>query len=177
MDPSLSISSPFYNEVNGREGAFDDALMSITASTYGSLPPRATGTSGGGSAKKLPSSHRAQPKHGLRCSVCGEQTAVTGVLPSQGMFICRSCSSTASQSESVDRVYPAMTFKCCPRSTDGGDGVVRCVGCGGWYHFSCMEIHDHNLRQYLALTTTKWYCPEPGCSEVVIAKHSKSSRR
>lgn len=251
MDPALSISSPFHNAMEGKEGVFDGAIDTINHSSpqiftpkekvdaehsyftmelgegYGSpsalsslhpdslekgfhylsqehlsslhSTPRSNGFGssnptgdtnhhnhsitttdkrGGNSAKssKKLSSHSSFKGHkAVRCAVCDQNTTISRV-PSDGHYICLSCYSRSKERERPPRHYPTLTFKCCPTATTELEGgVVQCAGCQGWYHQRCVGIKSDEglLSEYVALSTTKWYCPEDSCSGTVLAKQVK----
>lgn len=170
MDPAIGVSSPFHDVVNGKDGVYDNAISSITASK----DYNPTGLVNGVTLD--PSSFRsiAQPPSyrdageflpTTMCTLCNKN-ATTAKVPEDGIYVCKECFSASKQKERPPRTYPTMTFKCCPMSTtDKNEGVVRCAGCKGWYHQSCTGITDPRLKAYIELSTTVWYCPEPSCAE------------
>lgn len=254
MDPALSISSPFHNAMEGKEGVFDGAINSIinpvlshglpsdeqgrTRYPYSNTEmnqgygaptslsfmspdtlaqnihspslgnftnpysiPRSTGSNSGGNGHAGSSSHhhtssKMDVKGGnttkshkksssqfrlkghrvpVPCAVC-DQTMTFSRVPDDGIYMCSSCFLRSKERERPPRSYPTLTFKCCPTATTELEGgVVRCAGCGGWYHQRCVGITSDQplLAEYVTLSNTKWYCPEESCSAMVLAKHVK----
>lgn len=203
MDPASGISSPFHNLAQGRDGVFDGAIQSITsaggAAPVSNLPggtplgPTATSPSLSSSAALAPvtsplaevfgtaappASSHASSSGGTTlpttvCTVCDE-VSTTARVPDEGIYVCSSCSAQAKRMNRPPRMYPTLTFTCCPAATtDAGGGVVRCAGCQMWYHHQCVGITDPGVQQYVQLTTTQWYCPEPSCAEAMLMKHIK----
>lgn len=166
MDPSLRVSSPFHNEVEGVDGVYDNAILSITSSS---------GKDAGGKDLGKPARSASGKTGTVNCTVC-DTGCTTAHLPSDGIYMCASCH-TLSKQKGIQHKYPTKTFKCCPMATTDLDGgVIRCARCGGWYHMQCMGIADPQLQNYVALSTTSWYCPEPSCSEKILMKHAKSNK-
>ncbi|CAD2217423.1 hypothetical protein AGDE_01001 [Angomonas deanei] len=105
----------------------------------------------------------------LQCSRCSH-TRPYVAIPPESSYMCREC--VEQHWKEGEGLLPPGTFKCCPTETsEGKDGVIQCRNCGCWYHYACLNITSTSLREYLSLSTTKWYCPEPRCAEKVIRDH------
>lgn len=169
MDPALAVMSPFQNEARGIDGMLEDAVEEITrASSIGvsSGNNRTSGAADGASAG--PPALSVLPL--TQCSFCAQSTT-TRAVPKDGMYVCTNC---LAEQGSRPRLFPLGTFKCCPTSTEAMDGdVVRCAGCYRWYHVHCVGITDSVLRNYVTLSTTSWYCPEPACCDRVLRRYLK----
>ncbi|CAJ1027908.1 hypothetical protein Q4I30_004701 [Leishmania utingensis] len=177
MDPALAVMSPFQHEVKGIDGMLEDAVEEITrpssigAGSSNNGGNNRTAAAADSAAAELPAS-AALPV--TRCSFCAH-SATTRSVPEDGLYVCANC--LAAQG-SRPRLFPLGTFKCCPTSTEAVDGdVVRCAGCYRWYHVHCVGITDNVLRNYVTLSTTSWYCPEPACCDRVLQRHLKRSTR
>lgn len=160
MDPALRVMSPFSAVGRGMGAALDD----VVDATPG---PFSTGntTSTWEEADSLTTTPAGTP-----CSFCGA-ASTTCKVPKDGLYICPSC---VARQGSQPRHFPLGTFKCCPTATDAIDGdVLRCAKCQRWYHAHCVGLSEGVLRNYAALSTTSWYCPEPLCCERILQRHLK----
>ncbi|KAG5477365.1 hypothetical protein LSCM4_04584 [Leishmania orientalis] len=171
MDPALSVMSPFQYEAKGIDGMLEDAVEEITRPS----PIGASSSNSGGNMRTLVASDGAAVEppasaalHVTYCIFCAQSTTIRSV-PKGGMYVCANC---LAEQGSRPRLFPLGTFKCCPTSTEAVDGdVVRCAGCYRWYHAHCVGIVDSVLRNYVTLSTTSWYCPEPACCDRVLQRH------
>ncbi|KAG8346635.1 hypothetical protein TRVL_02519 [Trypanosoma vivax] len=174
MDPAAGIFSPFHNEIEGKNGPMEHALEELVASANGidtgSIPLDSARARGGKRLRDNEGDHDRTP-----CGACG-LVYTSKEVPQGGVYLCSSCVVTHLEMSKTNSFRP-NTLKCCPASvTEGGDGVVRCAGCYSWYHFACLEIRDPLLREYLSLSTTKWYCMDSACSEKVLQKQLKRKK-
>ncbi|ORC89582.1 uncharacterized protein TM35_000111160 [Trypanosoma theileri] len=174
MDPAAGIFSPFHIEGGGKNGLLENAVEAL-----GTAGRDADAVNQRDATKKNSNNNRVKEndssRRGTPCSSCGS-VYTTAIVPAGGMYLCNEC---AAEHEANPKTFsfPPNTLKCCPASvTEGSDGVVRCHACHGWYHFACLEIHDKTLKDYLALSTTKWYCPEPTCCENILQEKLKKKR-
>lgn len=179
MDPALDVSSPFRNESKASEGNCDHAIEQITNDD---VPLMYWGTEAFDSAGVAAAADGSEGARGERqtvCSMCGERHT-TARVPRDGLYRCSACMAEQAV-QGRPRKFPEGTFRCCPTATEEGQGgVVRCTACGGWYHLRCVglasEGDDDLLVQYVTLSTTRWYCPEPICCEKVLLKQLKKRK-
>nr|CCC89714.1 conserved hypothetical protein [Trypanosoma congolense IL3000] len=173
MDPAAGVSSPFHNDL-GKNSRMDHALEELTAAAS----VRGVNGTQNGSVKPVGSKRprgNETTSHGTSCGRCGKIYPMKEV-PAGGMYLCTKCAKEY-LSESEGRHFPPNTLKCCPASvTEGSGGVVRCHACHGWYHCECLDIHDKSLKDYISLSTTKWYCMEPACCEKVLQEKLKRKK-
>ncbi|CAC9495080.1 hypothetical_protein_-_conserved [Leishmania infantum] len=169
MDPALAVMSPFQNEARGIDGMLEDAVEEITRPSSIGATSGNNQTSGAADGASVEPPALAAPPL-TQCSFCAQSTT-TRAVPKDGMYVCTNC---LAEQGSRPRLFPLGTFKCCPTSTEAMDGdVVRCAGCYRWYHVHCVGITDSVLRNYVTLSTTSWYCPEPACCDRVLRRHLK----
>ncbi|CCW64310.1 unnamed protein product [Phytomonas sp. EM1] len=171
MDPTLAISSPFYNENRAVNGVLDNVIAQIAGAG-------ADETSGPGVVAHDEEylSLRAASAHSSHlCSFCSTRST-TAYLPKDGIYRCADCVAEQ-RTVSHPRRFPVGTFRCCPTSQREGDsGVVRCAMCQSWYHLDCVSIHDKELQNYVRLSTTRWYCPETICCKKAFKKGLKKQQ-
>lgn len=183
MDPALGITSPFHNEAKASEGDYDHAIEQITGGNASlAYWPTHSGTDGDAVTAAGESGDGELERGAKRtvCSMCGERHTIASV-PKDGLYRCGVCVAEHAK-EGRQRAFPVGTFKCCPTAqAEGEGGVVRCAGCGGWYHLRCVGLAAEDaggpLQQYATLSTTKWYCFDPACCEKQLSKQLKKQRR
>ncbi|RNF27653.1 uncharacterized protein Tco025E_00037 [Trypanosoma conorhini] len=177
MDPAAGVSSPFHNDMEGKNGLLESAVrLGAAGQSCGAEVPAsaATGAREGG-RRANNSKDEDVSRRGTPCGGCGA-SYTTAVVPSGGVYLCDNCAAEHESHPKGNR-FPPNTLKCCPASvTEGDDAVVRCCACHGWYHCACLDIHDRALKEYLTLSTTRWYCMEPSCCEKVLQEKLKRRR-
>lgn len=163
LDPAFDVMSPFRNAACAEDGTVDLAIQALSA------PPRLPAAAA--HTRPEPSPPPAV-ESGTACVMCGRRTGA--IVPTEGYYCCTACVANR-EAQGRPYRYPAGTFKCCPAVTEANtSSVVRCAGCGEWYHSACMGITSPLAQQYVELATTAWYCPEPSCSELVLQKLEKN---
>ncbi|RNF12630.1 hypothetical protein TraAM80_00173 [Trypanosoma rangeli] len=177
MDPAASVFSPFHNEMEGKNGFLENAVrLGAAGHSYGANISASAATvvrEGGRRASNTRDDDLS--RRGTPCDGCGVNYT-TAMVPTGGVYLCAVCA-TQHESQPKGSRFPPNTLKCCPASvTEGDDTVVRCCACHGWYHCACLDIHDRALKEYLTLSTTKWYCMEPSCCEKVLQEKLKKRR-
>ncbi|AAZ10270.1 uncharacterized protein TEOVI_000221100 [Trypanosoma equiperdum] len=173
MDPAVGVFSPFHSVLDGKNSRINQALELATKVTVKEEPDT---ENGGGKAAiiKTPKENGSNP-NGTLCGGC-EKVYTTKKIPKGGTYLCKQCGERYI-SKSAAGHFPPNTLKCCPASvTEGTDGVVRCCACHSWYHCACLGIVDKTLKEYISLSTTKWYCMEPACCEKVLCEKLKRKR-
>ncbi|EAN98998.1 hypothetical protein, conserved [Trypanosoma cruzi] len=177
MDPAAGVFSPFH-ELEGKNGLLENAVkLGTSEHSHDAQATASTPTVGLRETGRKKNKARDEDafRRGTPCGGCG-MNYTTSTVPTGGMYLCVEC---AAQLESRPKGYrfPPNTLKCCPASVaEGEDSVVRCCACRSWYHCACLDIHDRALKEYLTLSTTKWYCLEPSCCEKVLQEKLKKRR-
>ncbi|CCW71018.1 unnamed protein product [Phytomonas sp. Hart1] len=171
MDPTLAISSPFYNEHRATNGTLDNVIAQIA----GKGDDEANSHGIAGQEGRYLAACTASTLNSHLCSFCSNRST-TAFLPMDGIYRCSECVD-GQRTVSYPRRFPIGTFRCCPTSQEEGDsGVVRCIVCHNWYHLNCVGINEKVLQNYVRLSTTRWYCPEPACCKKALKKGLKKQR-